>query len=291
MSRRDVDPRARELLERFDLADAADRTARTYSGGMRRRLDVAAALVHRPPVLFLDEPTTGLDIQSRTELWAVIRELVSEGATVLLTTQYLEEADRLADRIAVVDHGHVVANDTSTGLKSRLAGTVIAVGMETEDESRRVEELLAHINGDRPQREGRLVRLASHGGPRVLADVLRALDANGLAPSTFTVSEPTLDDVFLTLTGRPAEGAADGDGGRREASPARGRDDHDEEPGTGAGVEPTEGGRHERPRRGAASHRHRATVVPAGGAARRLGDHRPQPDHLPPRAARCSCSP
>ena len=108
-----VGPRADELLGRFDLTDAADRPVRTYSGGMRRRLDVAAALVQRPPVLFLDEPTTGLDIQSRTELWSVIRELVAEGTTVLLTTQYLEEADRLADRIAVVDHGHVVANDTS----------------------------------------------------------------------------------------------------------------------------------------------------------------------------------
>ncbi len=140
MRRRDVGPRADELLERFDLSDAADRPVRTYSGGMRRRLDVAAALVQRPPVLFLDEPTTGLDIQSRTELWAVIRELVAEGSTVLLTTQYLEEADRLADRIAVVDHGHIVANDTSARLKAQLAGTVIEIGMQDEERAGRAHE-------------------------------------------------------------------------------------------------------------------------------------------------------
>src|SRR5262249_25579286 len=124
---RDVPARARELLERFDLTAAADRPVRTYSGGMRRRLDVAAALVQKPPVLFLDEPTTGLDIQSRTELWAVIRELVADGATVLLTTQYLEEADRLAERVAVVDGGHIVANDKPVALKSHLGATIIEI--------------------------------------------------------------------------------------------------------------------------------------------------------------------
>ena len=214
MSRHEVGPRAAELLARFDLADAADRPVRTYSGGMRRRLDVAAALVHRPPVLFLDEPTTGLDIQSRTELWAVIRELVADGATVLLTTQYLEEADRLADRIAVVDHGHVVANDTSAGLKSRLAGTVISIGLKTEDDSRRAQSLLARRDGGEPQRDGRLVRLASREGPRVVAEALRSLEAEGLEPTTITVSEPTLDDVFLELTGRRAPG--DGNGKERD---------------------------------------------------------------------------
>ena len=216
MPRHDVTPRAAELLERFDLADAADRPVKTYSGGMRRRLDVAAALVHRPPVLFLDEPTTGLDIQSRTELWAVIRELVADGAAVLLTTQYLEEADRLADRIAVVDHGHIVANDTASGLKSRLAGTVISIGMATEEESRRTQSLLARVAAsdgvEEPEREGRLVRVASREGPRAVTGVLRSLEANGLEPSTLTVSEPTLDDVFLTLTGRRAEDGDDGAG-------------------------------------------------------------------------------
>ena len=231
MQRHEVGPRAAELLERFDLADAADRPVRTYSGGMRRRLDVAAALVHRPPVLFLDEPTTGLDIQSRTELWAVIRELVGDGATVLLTTQYLEEADRLADRIAVVDHGHIVANDTATGLKRRLAGTVISIGMPTEEESRRAESLLVGLRVsaaiEAPQRDGRLVRLASNDGPRVLGDVLRALEANGLEPSSLTVSEPTMDDVFLTLTGRRAES---GDGHSADGRGADGHDDGAEQP-------------------------------------------------------------
>ena len=232
MSRRDGAPRAAELLERFDLADAADRPVKTYSGGMRRRLDVAAALVHRPPVLFLDEPTTGLDIQSRTELWAVIRELVADGAAVLLTTQYLEEADRLADRIAVVDHGHVVANDTATGLKARLAGTVISIGMATEEESRRVQSLLDRSNGHHVLREGRLVRVESREGPRAVTNVLRSLEADGLEPGTLTVSEPTLDDVFLTLTGKHAEN--EGHEARGDA-PADGRGDGEDQAGQPTG--------------------------------------------------------
>ena len=210
MRRSEVAPRASELLARFDLTDAADRPVRTYSGGMRRRLDVAAALVHRPPVLFLDEPTTGLDIQSRTELWAVIRELVAEGATVLLTTQYLEEADRLADRIAVVDHGRIVANDTSTQLKAQLAGTVIEIGMETEERAGRAHELLVRAVADHPQRDGVTVRLTSNEGPSALIETLRLLDANSLTPATLTVREPSLDDAFLALTGRRAESGDDG---------------------------------------------------------------------------------
>jgi daunorubicin resistance ABC transporter ATP-binding subunit len=213
MPRREIEPRARELLERFDLSDAADRPVRTYSGGMRRRLDVAAALVQRPPVLFLDEPTTGLDIQSRTELWAVIRELVGEGATVLLTTQYLEEADKLADRIAVVDHGRIVANDTAAELKAQLASTVIEIGMETEEEGRRAQALLAPIAAD-PQRDGALVRIASNRGPRALIEAVRSLDAHALAPATLTVHEPTLDDAFLALTGKHAVEGDAGDGPR-----------------------------------------------------------------------------
>src|SRR5436190_16425198 len=128
LPRKAIEPRAAEILERFSLADAADRPVRTYSGGMRRRLDVGAALVHRPPVLFLDEPTTGLDPEGRNELWAVIRELVADGTTVLLTTQYLEEADRLAERIVVVDHGRVIADDTPAALKSDLGNTVTELG-------------------------------------------------------------------------------------------------------------------------------------------------------------------
>ncbi|MDQ4108103.1 MAG: ATP-binding cassette domain-containing protein, partial [Actinomycetota bacterium] len=136
-------PRAAELLGRFGLIEAADRPVRTYSGGMRRRLDVAAALVPRPPVLFLDEPTTGLDLSSRNELWAMIRELVGDGTTVLLTTQYLEEADRLANRVAVIDHGHVIANDTPSALKAQLGSTVAELGFEDEATAERARGQLA----------------------------------------------------------------------------------------------------------------------------------------------------
>jgi ABC-2 type transport system ATP-binding protein len=244
MRRRDVAPRAAELLERFDLSDAADRPVRTYSGGMRRRLDVAAALVQRPPVLFLDEPTTGLDIQSRTELWAVIRELIAEGSTVLLTTQYLEEADRLADRIAVVDHGHIVANDTSAGLKSHLADTVIEIGMETEEQAHQAHELLTRVCSDHPRRDGTTIRLTAINGPRSLIDALRTLDANSLSPATLKVHEPTLDDAFLALTGRRPEGGDEegrgGGGGeesRGEGSAGNGS------PGSGGGGEGSAGNR------------------------------------------------
>ena len=213
MPRRDVAPRASELLERFDLSDAADRPVRTYSGGMRRRLDVAAALVQRPPVLFLDEPTTGLDIQSRTELWAVIRELVGAGSTVLLTTQYLEEADRLADRVAVVDHGRVVANDTAAGLKAQVARTVIEIGMADDDQAKRAQETLARGTPLRPERDGAVLRIPSNDSSGALMDVLRRLDADALTPSTLTLREPTLDDAFLALTGRHGEMRAASDAG------------------------------------------------------------------------------
>src|SRR5512133_1217767 len=142
MQRADVMPRAEELLRRFDLSGAADRPLRTYSGGMRRRLDVAASLMPRPPVLFLDEPTTGLDLPSRGELWDMIRELVSDGTTVLLTTQYLEEADRLANRIAVVDDGRVIANDTPDRLKAQLGSTVVEIGLRGDGRSERATQLL-----------------------------------------------------------------------------------------------------------------------------------------------------
>jgi ABC-2 type transport system ATP-binding protein len=214
----DILPRAAELLARFDLTDAADRPAKTYSGGMRRRLDIAAALMPRPPVLFLDEPTTGLDLPSRNELWDMIRELVGEGTTVLLTTQYLEEADRLAQRVAVVDQGRVIANDTPAALKAQLGSTVAEIGFEDEATAERARGLLA---GGYPslEKEGSTVRLNTHEGPRVLIDVLRELDTAGLSPSTLAVHEPSLDDVFLALTGRHAEGAEpvqeQAQGGRR----------------------------------------------------------------------------
>jgi daunorubicin resistance ABC transporter ATP-binding subunit len=207
MPRGTVGPRADELLERFELADAADRTVRTYSGGMRRRLDVAAALVGRPPVLFLDEPTTGLDLHSRNELWAMIRELVGEGTTVLLTTQYLEEADRLANRVAVVDVGRIIAEGKPSELKAQLGSTVIEIGMAAETEAIRAEGVLSNVGTAEPEREGATIRLASGDGPKVLMGVLRSLDAEGLGPASLTVREPSLDDVFLKLTGRHAEPA------------------------------------------------------------------------------------
>jgi ABC-2 type transport system ATP-binding protein len=203
-------PRAVELLTRFDLADAADRPARTYSGGMRRRLDIAAALMPRPPVLFLDEPTTGLDLFSRNELWEMIRELVHDGTTVLLTTQYLEEADRLAQRVAVVDHGRVIANDSPTALKAQLGSAVAELGFEDEATAEKALGLLADLYVG-VEREETTVRLSTNEGPRVLIDVLRDLDGAGLSPSTLAVHEPSLDDVFLALTGRHAESVGAGD--------------------------------------------------------------------------------
>src|SRR5215213_10303338 len=214
----DARVRADELLERFELTDAADRPARTYSGGMRRRLDVAAALVQRPPVVFLDEPTTGLDIHSRNALWEMIRELVADGTTVLLTTQYLEEADRLAHRIAVVDDGRVIANDTPAALKAQLGSTVIELGMDEAARALQAGDLLAERLQARPERDGATVRLTSDDGSRLLIDVLRQLDDHQLAPSTLAVREPSMDDVFLALTGHRAEeaaAAASGPAGRR----------------------------------------------------------------------------
>ena len=198
-------PRAAELLERFELADAADRPLRTYSGGMRRRLDVAAALVPKPPVLFLDEPTTGLDLRSRNELWEMIRELVADGTTVLLTTQYLEEADRLAERVAVVDGGHVIANDTPGALKAQLGSTVIELEFADQSGAARAETLLVKVRDARPEREDVMVRLSTEDGSRLLMEALRVLDAERVSPARLNLREPSLDDVFLALTGHHAE--------------------------------------------------------------------------------------
>jgi daunorubicin resistance ABC transporter ATP-binding subunit len=205
LPRKAIESRATEILERFGLAHAAERPVRTYSGGMRRRLDVGAALVHRPPVLFLDEPTTGLDPEGRSELWEVIRELVSDGTTVLLTTQYLEEADRLADRVVVVDNGRVIADDTPTALKSKLGSTVTELGFADASDAAQAEEVIARLGDVRAERDGMTVRVSSDDGARVLIAVLRELDGHGIVPDTLTVREPSLDDVFLTLTGRHVE--------------------------------------------------------------------------------------
>ncbi len=206
--RADVARRADELLERFGLAHAADRTLKTYSGGMRRRLDLAASLVHRPPVLFLDEPTTGLDPQSRNDLWAVIRELVAEGTTVLLTTQYLEEADQLAQRIAVIDRGTVIAEGTAGELKAQLGATVLEVAFADVAAARAARDTVAAI-APGAEVDGAIVRAPVGDGARAALDVLRAVDAAGLAVAGFTVREPSLDDVFLTLTGHRAEAGPD----------------------------------------------------------------------------------
>jgi daunorubicin resistance ABC transporter ATP-binding subunit len=205
LPRREIAERAADLLERFELTDAADRPVKTYSGGMRRRVDLAAALVNRPPVLFLDEPTTGLDPHSRNEVWRLVADLVADGTTVVLTTQYLEEADRLAGRVAVVDGGRVIANDTPAALKSRLGSTVIELGLPEAPLAARAQELLAPAGVGSPELEGTTIRLTSGNGARVLVDALRTLEAAGLVPATVAVREPSLDDVFLALTGRHAE--------------------------------------------------------------------------------------
>ncbi|MDO9380014.1 MAG: ATP-binding cassette domain-containing protein [Nocardioidaceae bacterium] len=201
--------RATALLEQFGLTDAGGRTATTYSGGMRRRLDLAAALVARPPVLFLDEPTTGLDPRSRIDLWAVIEDLVREGVTVLLTTQYLEEADRLADRISLVDHGRVIADGTAAELKARHGGAVVEVRLEDSADAGSVAGLLTDVGEGPPTVDGDLVRVPASAGTRVLAEVVRRLDDHQVAARGMALREPSLDDVFLSLTGRPPEADPD----------------------------------------------------------------------------------
>jgi daunorubicin resistance ABC transporter ATP-binding subunit len=208
LPRREAVQRTAALIERFELSAAADRPVRTYSGGMRRRIDLAAALVNHPPVLFLDEPTTGLDPHSRNEVWRIIGELVDDGTTVVLTTQYLEEADRLAARVAVIDGGRVIANDPPAQLKARLGNTVIEIGLTDESTAKRARDVLTGSRTSSPELEGSAVRLTTHDGARLLVDALRALDSAGIVPATVTVREPSLDDVFLALTGRHAEEAA-----------------------------------------------------------------------------------
>jgi ABC-2 type transport system ATP-binding protein len=198
--------RASELLERFDLTGAADRLARTYSGGMRRRLDLAAALVAHPPVLFLDEPTTGLDPVSRFGLWETIEARVAAGTTVLLTTQYLDEADRLADRIAVIDCGRVIAEGTSDELKDRVGGERLEVRLETPDGQAEVAlAALAEMACERPTAEDGVVSVPVRGRSGAIAEAVRRLDRAGVGIEDIAVRRPTLDDVFIVLTGHAAE--------------------------------------------------------------------------------------
>jgi ABC-2 type transport system ATP-binding protein len=203
--------RAAELLGQFDLTDAADRILKQYSGGMRRRLDLAAGLMTRPPVLFLDEPTTGLDPASRLRMWNVIRELVADGVTLLLTTQYLDEADELADQIVVIDHGHVIAGGAPAELKAETGGARLEVTLSEADPGApaALEPFVAgpvHVSQD-----GRRLRAPVRSGGGVATTVVRALDAAGITVDDVEVHQPSLDDVFFALTGRPAETAEDRD--------------------------------------------------------------------------------
>jgi len=197
--------RAHELLEQFGLSDAGNRTVKGYSGGMRRRLDLAAALVGNPPILFLDEPTTGLDPQSRQDLWNIIERLVEGGTTVLLTTQYLEEADRLAKQLVVLNKGTIIAQGTSAELKAQLGTTVLALNFASTADADAALSLVADLSDKPANVEGSVIELTLNEGPRAAADALRRLDAAGITVAGLNLREPSLDDVFLNLTGHKAE--------------------------------------------------------------------------------------
>jgi ABC transporter DrrB family efflux protein len=230
LTRDEAGRRAAELLERFELADAADRPARTYSGGMRRRLDLASSLLTRPRILFLDEPTTGLDPRSRNEIWSIVRELIREGTTIMLTTQYLEEADQLADRIAVIDHGRVIAQGTGNELKDRVGGQILEVELTSAGQRDQAQSVLEGVGCGEPEPGGRpdeLTLPAPRDGLELIEDAAAALRHAGIGVSDLGLRRPTLDDVFLQLTGAPpsedgagSDGSADVDRAPLVTSPA-----------------------------------------------------------------------
>lgn len=214
LSRRDAERRAKEVLERFQLTDAADRKASTYSGGMRRRLDLAASLVGRPDVLFLDEPTTGIDPGSRLDIWDLIRDLIDAGTTVLLTTQYLEEADELADLIGVIADGAIISEGTADELKDSLGDNTVQLRVRADDVDA-ARRAVGSLDGCREPQDGQFEIRATNGN-ETLMRVLRQLDAEGVEPLELSLQRPTLDDVFLSLTGRkpadrPSDDAANAD--------------------------------------------------------------------------------
>jgi ABC-2 type transport system ATP-binding protein len=211
LQRAERDERGQELLERVGLTLAADRKVRTYSGGMKRRLDLALALAHRPSILFLDEPTTGLDIQSRLALWAEVERLAKEeGVTVFLTTQYLEEADALADRVGIIDHGRIVAEGSPAALKAEVGRPTVEVVPADPEDKVRAAEILARF-GDRCGSVPEAVAVCLRSGEADLAEIVRALDAENLKVEQLQLHQPSLDDVFLAKTGRSLEGAGDED--------------------------------------------------------------------------------
>jgi ABC-2 type transport system ATP-binding protein len=207
MNKPDARARATELIRRFRLTDAADRAAKTYSGGMRRRLDLAGALVAEPAVVLLDEPTTGLDPRGRLETWEVIGELVADGATVLLTTQYLEEADRLADTILVIDRGKVIASGTADQLKAQIGGEMLQIVVAEQTELEAATRVLAEVGSGEPDvnTHSREVQVLVDAGPKSLIEALRRLDGEGVVVLDVSLHRPSLDDVFLSLTGHVAE--------------------------------------------------------------------------------------
>ena len=212
MSGQGLRRRVDELLDRFRLAKAADRPARTYSGGMQRRLDIALGMIHSPQVLFLDEPTTGLDPEVRADMWEMIRQLVSEdGLTVVLTTHYMDEADRLADRVAIVDGGRVVAEGTPEGLKAALEGDAVHIELAGDEAADRARDILTELTANGTQVDGQTVRARVRGGAEAVPRILTTLDGAGIGVRSVTVSRPSLDDVYFRHTGRSLAGAEEGE--------------------------------------------------------------------------------